>query len=386
MNQLKHNYSLSYHDPYDFWASPKGVKIRKSFYTGKLSGKFNAAFYVFVDWLMPEFLRTQLKTQFFLHPITLAQLILCHSLSPMNNFQKTVLAELLFKKSVYGKDFQYHAWGLDMPWMSKNGYYGKNIPFVTHTPYAMEAMIELARDEIFQKQALEYFNDTLRFLDSLKIMYEDEKMLAVSYGPVHETRIVINANAYAAFAYSLHARYGEKEIKTRASETATRITKWVIDNQKNNGSWTYYSDTQPGNFIDCFHSCLVIKNLIKIKKNLPSLEPLVTNSIGEGWEYVQDRFFNKNYNLVRRFVVRDIKDPYRWDLYDQAEYLGLLIDFDLKQKAENFAETVVKKFKKNNAWYCKIDFLGRQWGKNFLRWGIVPFWYQQSRLINLLNK
>jgi len=68
------------------------------------------------------------------------------------------------------------------------------------------------------------------------------------------------------------------------------------------------------------------------------------------------------------------------DLYDQAEYLGLLVDYGLFDEASEFAERVEKKFRKGEHWYCRIDIFGRRWGKDFLRWGIVPFWYHQARL------
>ena len=37
------------------------------------------------------------------------------------------------------------SWGLGFPWMSKNGLYGSELPFITHTPYAMEALLHLRK-------------------------------------------------------------------------------------------------------------------------------------------------------------------------------------------------------------------------------------------------
>ena len=58
------------------------------------------------------------------------------------------------------------------------------------------------------------------------------------------------------------------------------------------------------------------------------------------------------------------------------------MDFRLYDEAELFVSQVETIFKKNNDWYCRIDFFGRRWGKQFLRWGIIPFLYHKNRLQN----
>ncbi len=78
--------------------------------------------------------------------------------------------------------------------------------------------------------------------------------------------------------------------------------------------------------------------------------------------------------------MRAQRDPFKLDLYDQAEYLGLLVDFDLLDEAVEFSARVEMRFRKGEHWYCRIDIFGRRWGKDFLRWGIVPFWYHRARL------
>ncbi len=195
----------------------------------------------------------------------------------------------------------------------------------------------------------------------------------------------VNANAYAAFAYALHSRHGRPDLQDVARDKAKRLAQWVISRQRDNGSWLYYSDDDTGNFIDCFHSCFVMKNLIKVGHLLTDVSGMVTAAIALGRAYVRKELYDEEFVLCRRFAKRDIRDPYRWDLYDQAEYLGLMIDMGEIEKAKSFARRVEDKFQIAEHWYCRIDVFGRRWGRGFLRWGIAPYWYHKTRLDRVIE-
>lgn len=102
--------------------------------------------------------------------------------------------------------------------------------------------------------------------------------------------------------------------------------------------------------------------------------------IKNGWRYLHHNFYDKSAGLCRRFTKQDIYSPFLWDLYDQAEYLGLLVDLKKYDEAKIFYKRAHKKFQKDKNWYCKIDRLGRLWGKDFFRWGITSFLYNIERL------
>lgn len=65
--------------------------------------------------------------------------------------------------------------------------------------------------------------------------------------------------------------------------------------------------------------------------------------------------------------------------------LGLLVDFGHLDEAKGFASHVEDRFRKGDHWYCRIDIFDRRWGKDFLRWGIVPFQYHRARLDRVLS-
>ncbi len=383
MDNFDNDYFPASPDPYDFWATKLGIEIRRKYYQGNVLGKTGAVLIGVMDWLLPETSRRLFNVGSLKYPIVIGQIIL--QLDLENRLSETTAEEALQQISsisTYDAGINGKAWGLGFAWMSKNGLYPSTLPFITHTPYIMEALIVLSKKSAIQQQALKIFEQTWPFLEGLKVMFRQNDTLALSYAPVEEPRIVINANAYAAYSYALHAVYGRKEIRKKAIRKAEHIIRFISRHLRDDGSWYYYADNDGGNFIDCFHSCFVIKNLLKTQKLLPELEDVVVPLTEKGWRFIRRSFYDQSAGLCRRFIERDIKDPFKWDLYDQAEYLGLLIDFNLRSEAKKFAERTEERFKKGNSWYCRIDIMGRRWGRNFLRWGIVPFQYQKCRLIS----
>lgn len=371
---------LESYDPYDLWSTNVGVKVRESFYRGDLLGKLGAVTVASIDWLFPETSRQLTGASKRIYPISLAHWILAKA--DISEDEGAEYLKLLIDTSaVHTSDSV--AWGLGFPWMSKNGLYDERTPFITHTPYSMEALLHLAKHcPGIAEQAHELFLKTRTFLDSLEIMAESDTTLALSYAPIYEPRIVVNANSYAAFAYALHHEVG-LAAGTDVSDINLRLRKlvhWVLSQQQADGSWLYYADDQPGNFIDCFHTCFVLKNLIKVAQHFVDADKeAIQKAVDLGHTYLRNHFVNDT-GLMNRFTVRDIKDPYVFDLYDQAEYLGVLIDRGLCAEARAFSENVIKRFAKHNILYSKIDLFGRLWGKDFYRWGILPFLYQLNRL------
>ncbi len=373
--------SLAAFDPYDLWASPVGVAVKKRYYNGQLTGKIGAVGLGTLDWLAPKTGRRLIKLKPKRYPITVAQDILRHTLDQRLTRQEWEdLFQSLRSVAVDPTGQSGWAWGLGFPWMSKNGLYGPDIPFVTHTPYVMEALLALAAQPSLQDKAMQLFHSTWQFLKSLKVMEEAPDVLALSYAPVIEPRIVVNANAYAAVAFALHGVHGREGVRLPSMDRAMRLARWVILQQQDNGSWSYYADKKSGNFVDCFHSCFVVKNLLKVVRLIPECTENFMPAIERGWTYIRSEFYDNRHGLCRRFAKTAQRDPFRWDLYDQAEYLGLLVDFDLLADAHEFQHRVESCFQKGKHWYCRVDIFGRCWGENFLRWGIMPFWHSQAKL------
>ncbi|THG87295.1 hypothetical protein E5198_00250 [Pseudomonas sp. A-1] len=363
---------MKYYDPYDIWSLPSLGDLKIKWTQGKKKSSVIVPLIGILEIIAPNHLRKYMsvKPNIFAH--VEAMRYLSGDLTPRETLDVFTTTRV--------RDC---AWGLPFSWFSKNGVYPANTPYITNTPYVMEALLDIACLPEFKVKADRLFEQTWDFLETLEVMHSTSSELALSYAPIREPRMVVNANSYAALAYALHAVYGNDEIRALATERAERLINWVLAQQQENGSWFYYADDAPGNFIDGFHSCFVIKNLLKTQKLLPNLEALTQPAINNGWLYVRNYLYDPQHNLCRRFSHRSHRDPFRWDLYDQAEYLGLLIDFELLDEAQNFASRVESRFQRNSEWFCRIDIFGRPWGKGFRRWGITPYLYQRYRLQHL---
>ncbi|WP_028024951.1 prenyltransferase/squalene oxidase repeat-containing protein [Enterovibrio calviensis] len=367
-----------YYDPYDLWAIPFSQNVRQGFYQGNTSSKLIAAGIAITELLCPSLARNAMGIKKSLHPITVAQYILLSAQNRwISNENSKDYVNLLRQQSAID-EVDCLAFGLGFVWVSKNGTYSKNLPFITHTPYAMEALLSIMAIESGDS-AEQLFKNTWRFIESLIVMEESHDILALSYAPVEEPRIVINANSYAALSYSLHLVNNPDCDKNVAFEKSVKIVNWILSQQQDDGSWLYYADQEPGNFIDCFHSCFIVKNLLKIKENLSLNDAKIDNAIEKGTKYIIENFYDPTSGLVSRFSVRDIKDPYKYILYDQAEFIGILLDTGNIDLASKVIEGSEIQFKKNNSYYAQIDILGRKVGKDYMRWGIIPYLFQKSR-------
>ncbi|WP_421865992.1 hypothetical protein [Motiliproteus sp.] len=368
----KISYTVRSYDPYDLWSTKIGVWARERFYKGLLVGRLLCIIIGVVDWLVPELSRRIFRVRKKSYPISSCLLI---GAQPDINYPSAIRWFCdCFKIKPSAPSV-----GLGFCWMSKNGLYDESVSFITHTPYFVEVCLQcyLKTNDV---NSYEMFFNSFHFIESLEVMEDGESHLALSYAPVKEERIVVNANAYAAYLYCLHATYGAEDRRAYCQAKAEKIINWILLNQEDDGSWFYYSDDAEGNFIDCFHSCFVLKNLIKVRNIMPSLNDRVFLSIDRGFRFLKENMFDENSMLCKRFVSRDIKDPFKWDIYDQAEYLGLLIDLKLYDEAALFAKHVEAVFRREDDWFSRIDMFGLKWGRNFIRWGIAPFIYQRSRL------
>jgi hypothetical protein len=267
----------------------------------------------------------------------------------------------------------YAAWGLPFPWYSKNGVYPAGTPFVTNTPYVMRSLIRLMEMPATAPAAAQLFHATWAFLGALPVMVGQAPLLALGYSPRPEPRVVVNANAYAVWGYAMHAAAGLPARRSEALDRIEGITRWIASQQGADGSWPYYADGEPGNFIDCFHSCFVVRNLRYAAALVPEIEPRLQPVISRGERFIRDAFVDSGTGLCRHYARPPRFEPYPWELYDQAEYLGLLLDAGDLAAAAAFDARVAARFQSGGAWFSRINAAGMRWGRNFLRWVLVRY-------------
>jgi len=369
-------------DPYDVWNTKLGQNIKKVYYKNKILGILPSAGLTIFDLYFNNQMRLGYREREY--PIANAY----KALIGMELFKKTqetqhlsfVQDSIRWLANNYSKGYSGHCWGINMPWVSKMAVYNENIPHVTHTPYALEAFInfqKLTKTKEYENIIVSVFN----FLENdLHKMIDKNLVLALSYSPKLEKRIVINANSYAMLCYALLAdkspfgkEYNEDKVR--------RLYQFLVTNQNADGSWYYFSDDAQGNFIDCFHTCFVLKNIFKVNKIIP-----LRNSdliIAKGYEYLKNFLWDAKRSLFKRFSVTDRLSPVKYDLYDNAEMLNLAILLKDDALIETLSASIKMNFVSGEDIYSNIVYPNLKVNKNTLRWATLPYLYALSKKLNI---
>jgi hypothetical protein len=373
--------SLSTYDPYDIWKTDIGVNIKKLYYRNKYIGLVPAGVITIYDLYINNNKRKNYTTQEY--PITRAQaaITLLNMYEQEKNLQYIEYAkkhiDWLLENRCTG--YSGYCWGMNYDWVyTATETYDKNTPFSTHTPYPLEALVQyynITKDET----VLEAIKSVFLFLENdIKVMKETEDMLILSYG-VEKDRIVTNANSYSMYMYALLIDFlpeQEEYIKGKIK----KLYNFIISVQQDNGSWLY-SPYDDDTFIDCFHSAIVVKNIIKTGR-LTFLEDVDTVST-RGYTYIIKSFMNEEYNLCKRFSISNKISLTKFDLYDNAEVLNLAIMQDDKETVQKLSNAIQKHFiNEKNEVASMIDLLGKRKNFNHLRWAVVPYLNTLSKMEN----
>lgn len=377
---------LKTHDPYDLWKTIPGLLLKKMYYKyGKVTIPLVVPFFL-ADIYAPRVIRAFIKPQEYPTVRAFAVLISLKLFELTEDKKYIDLASDSVKWLMDNTSQGYHGacWGLNMPWMTKGGYYPPSTPFITHTPYCVEALLKY-HDITNDKQSLDVALSSLDFLENdIKVLFKDPGMQAVSYGPFNEKGIVINANSYAMMLYGAFAgRLPEK--KDILIEKSHQIYNFIRANQNTDGSWFYYADQKRGNFIDCFHSCFVIKNLIKYG-HFADID--VSTVTSKALNYILNNFIDSKYFLARRFTHSANPSMVKFDLYDQAELLNVFCLTGDEKNAKKLHNSIMKYFyipSKNNFGY-QIDCLGILNRMSYLRWAVMPAIYALVEYYSLTQK
>ncbi len=368
---LFHN-TLETYDPYDIWKTNLGVKIKKLYYRNKYLGLLPAGVLTLYDLYINNNSRYFYYKQEY--PITRAQA----AIALLKRYKQTKEPKYLeygekhinwlIENSSYG--FSGYCWGMNYDWVySADETYEKNTPFSTHTPYPLEALILYYK--ITKKSEIrEIIKSVFLFLEQdIQVMRESDEMLILSYS-TQKDRIVTNANSYSMYMYALLLDFLPQKRDYIISKI-NRLYNFIVSVQRDDGSWLY-SPYDEDTFIDCFHSAIVLKNLIKTDKivTLKGSEKVIES----GYNYIIDNFIDHKYHLFRRFSISNKLTLTKFDLYDNAEMLNLALLYKDSYTSEKLDSAIKKYFFNNRGEIASmIDLFGLQKNFNHLRWAVVPY-------------
>ena len=369
---------LRSYDPYDVWKTKLGIAVKDTFNRNRLIGALPALILSITDLMLNNDFRIGYQKQEYPIVRALAAQTLLNQYERTGEDKYLSLARKHLSWLVENSSIGYSGfcWGLGFKWpAADNVVYDANTPHSTHTPYALEAFhkyTQISGNNDYVPIIKSCFNF---FENDLCVMHEDEKSIAISYGPFKD-RIATNAVSYALYSYAIFTLYfPEKQayLKSKISKLYT----YIISKQRTDGSWLYSPDDE-SSFIDCFHSCFILKNLIKTNK-IQSLEQ-ASKYVLKGYEYLCKEFYDNKARLYKRFTKAKNLSLVKYDLYDNAEMLSLCNMLNDTERRDILMNAIQSHFIKGSDIYSAKDIIGIRRNKNTLRWALMPYLYALSTL------
>lgn len=258
-------------------------------------------------------------------------------------------------------------WGHGFRWVvSGTLTYAADAPLSTTTPYVLEAMV-LYTEATGSQRYLPLINQILAFYDNgLARLIDNEMYLGTSYTDQPD-RLATNAVSYVMYGYALSLDLLSRHEARRNRDKIRRMKQLIEAVQRRDGSWLYAP--YENSFIDCFHSCMVVKNL---KKTELRLGDRPSGAADRGYRYIKTQFYVPADGLMKRFTLAPRAWTAKYDLYDTAEAVivaCLLGDAQFAQKLVGRAEAV---FVRGAEVFSEIDQFGRPRNPNMLRWAVMP--------------
>ncbi len=371
--------NLSTYDPYDIWKTSIGYRAKRRFNRNRWLGIGPAAALQLADTFCNVPLRHLYRQQEYPIVRALAAQALLNLYRQTNDKDCLEYAKLHLEWLEANTCAGYGGacWGLGFPHtVSRNVEYDRNTPFSTITPYALEAFIQHA--EVTGSADYEgTIESVFEFLEKdLRILKESDEILVTSYGPTHD-RVVVNAVSYTMLTYALLLSRMPTGLQEQMRNKIHRLYGFIQRSQRTDGSWMYSPEGR--SFIDCFHSCIVLKNIIKTQRQV-ALEN-VSDVVVRGYAYVKSNFFDTDSRLFRRFTIKNKPNLIRFDLYDNAEMLNLSILMQDGRVTTSLVHAIDRIFRYKKIIYSQIDVLGNRRHPDTLRWAVMPYLYSLSQLV-----
>lgn len=358
-------------DPYDIWKTRLGFRVKGFYHRHPRAGLAFAAVLTLLDLYARPLVQRGYRRQEYPIARALAALTLLNLYPRLRDAALLPAAQrhLDWLLAHRCSGLRGYGWGLGFDYaVDRDFSYDADTPFATMTPYALEGFVawqQVTGDHRYA-DAIRGIGDF--FLYDLKVMRDGADGIAISYTPMRD-RVVINASSYALYAHALIASAATDIDAEPHRRRARDLYRFVRANQQPDGSW-YYA-LAPRSFIDCFHSCIVIKNLHKAAQwlTLPGVEAV----IDRGWDFVKRRMRDPKTDLFRRFAVANKPGIIRYDLYDNAEAMALAHELGDCDLAADLEAAIRRHFVTKRAIYSQIDVFGLRHNPDTLRWAVMPY-------------
>jgi hypothetical protein len=306
-------------DHQSYFAGPIGGRAKRLYYSKPALGILAVAPMIFSEAFVPAARRLFWKKLRF--PIADA-----HYAMGFAYLYQAVKIEKYYDMAVHFLDelidsrspgYQNYCWGYPFNWVTRNGTYPANTPFITSTPYMYEAFASVYQIDKEQKWLNIMHSIAEHALHDIKDFPTGPDAASCTYSPLPgETGGVINASAYRALLLNSAFRdFNKPEYR----DTAMNNLNFVISSQQVNGAW-YYAMDDVRDFVDHYHTCFVLKALVKTQQMTG--DDRFDECINKGVEYYTNNLFDDDH-LPKPFSKPPRLTVYKKELYDYAECINI---------------------------------------------------------------
>ena len=272
---------LATYDPYDIWKTAAGFAVKDLFNRHRFLGLAPAAALTLFDTYVNNEARCFYTPQEY--PIVRAwaalTLLNFHGRRASPDLLPLVRGHLQWLRDNSCKGYSGPCWGLGFRQaIAPDLVYEGDMPLSTMTPYPLEAFVRY-HQATGDEAVLPVIRGIHDFFDrDIQVMEETADYLVTSYAAMRDRRVV-NAVSYAMYSLALLLPYvapaAEEQTRTRIG----KLYRYLEISQRADGSWLYSPDGPP--FIDCFHSCIVLKNLVRADAlaGLPGARALIAQGL-----------------------------------------------------------------------------------------------------------
>jgi hypothetical protein len=255
-------------------------------------------------------------------------------------------------------------WGYNFDWQSRNFFARKQMPTIVATAFAARALVEGGLHEEARSVCEFIKKDLPRTVDNAN-------EVCFSYAPNSNTR-VFNASLLAA---EVLATAGNGEL----SDLAERATRYVVNNQRPDGSWFYGADPKQS-WIDNFHTAYILFSLHRII-NSSSFGSEFQPALERGYAYWKNNFF-----LADGWPKYYDHNPYPADAHAAASAIVTFLecrslDSDALKMAQKVASWTIQHLRDRRGffYYQRRRFYTIR--KPFMRWTEAWMLYALARLL-----
>jgi hypothetical protein len=266
------------------------------------------------------------------------------------------------------------AFGYNFDWQSRAFYAPKGTPTIVPTAFAARAFIESY--QLFGDEAdLEFVLDVCRFIISdLKRPHEDADTVCFSYTP-RDSSLIFNASLLAGETLASASAFVDDR---QLSELAAKSARYVVENQKQDGSWAYGPKLRH-RWVDNFHTAFILLSLKRIGEAVPEAD--TAKAVRRGFDYWVDNLFLSD--GTPKYYDSEI---FPVDIHSAAAAIAVLSEFgDEDERALPLAEKVAAWTIENMSdpegyFYYQIR-KGETITIPFIRWGQAWMAYALARLL-----